>query len=66
MSDQPAWFTALAWQNGARWFAQQGGVWKVDMSDPKTTQVAEFWQKLISAKQVVGALRPAASKRSLR
>lgn len=52
MSDQPAWFTALAWQNGARWFSQQGGVWKVDMSDPKTTQVAEFWQKLISAKQV--------------
>jgi multiple sugar transport system substrate-binding protein len=52
MPDQPAWFTALAWQNGARWFSQEGGVWKVDMTDPKTTQVAEFWQKLISAKQV--------------
>jgi len=53
MPDQPAWFTALAWQNGARWFTQEaGGAWKVDMTDPKTLQVADFWQQLISAKQV--------------
>jgi multiple sugar transport system substrate-binding protein len=53
MPDQPAWFTALAWQNGARWFnVGADGTWKVDLTDPKTTQVADFWQKLIDAKQV--------------
>jgi multiple sugar transport system substrate-binding protein len=53
MPDQPAWFTALAWQNGARWFTVgEDGTWKVDMTDPKTLQVAEFWQRLIDAKQV--------------
>lgn len=53
MPDQPAWFTALAWQNGARWFSVgDDGTWKVNLSDPKTLQVAEFWQKLIDAKQV--------------
>jgi multiple sugar transport system substrate-binding protein len=52
MPDQPAWFTALAWQNGARWFTENNGTWKVDMADPKTLQVADLWQKLITAKQV--------------
>ena len=53
MPDQPAWFTALAWQNGARWFTQnEDGSWTVNMTDPKTMQVAEFWQRLIDAKQV--------------
>ncbi len=53
MPDQPAWFTALAWQNGARWFTVgDDGSWRVDMTDPKTLQVAEFWQGLIDAGQV--------------
>ena len=53
MPDQPAWFTALAWQNGARWFSQDAsGAWRVSITDEKTRQVADYWQKLISAKQV--------------
>jgi multiple sugar transport system substrate-binding protein len=53
MPDQPAWFTALAWQNGARWFdVDANGTWQVNLTDEKTLQVAEFWQGLIDAKQV--------------
>lgn len=46
-TDQPAWFTALAWQNGASWFANDGDQWTVSLTDDKTRQVADYWQKLI-------------------
>ncbi|MFV2013028.1 MULTISPECIES: ABC transporter substrate-binding protein [unclassified Micromonospora] len=40
-------FAGLAWQAGGRWFANDGDQWTVDLTDPQTTQVAEFWQDLI-------------------
>ena len=46
-TDQPAWFTAMAWQNGASWFANDGDAWTVSLTDDKTQQVADYWQKLI-------------------
>lgn len=49
-TDQPAWFTSLAWQNGASWFKNDGDTWTVSLDDAKTQQVAVYWQKLIDAK----------------
>ncbi|WBB99217.1 MULTISPECIES: extracellular solute-binding protein [unclassified Solwaraspora] len=40
-------FAGLAWQAGGRWFANDGDQWTVDLTDPQTTQVAEYWQDLI-------------------
>lgn len=51
-TDQPAWFTSLAWQNGASWFTNSGSSWKVSLTDAKTKQVAVYWQKLIDGKLV--------------
>lgn len=51
-TDQPAWFTAMAWQNGASWFTNNGKSWKVSLTDTPTLKVADFWQKLIDSKQV--------------
>ncbi|KHL18798.1 multiple sugar transport system substrate-binding protein [Mumia flava] len=45
--DQPAWFTSLAWQNGATWFSEDGGTWTVSLNDDATEQVADYWQKLL-------------------
>ena len=47
-SDAPNLFAGLAWQNGAQWFSNNNGKWSVNMTDPQTTQVADYWQKLIS------------------
>jgi multiple sugar transport system substrate-binding protein len=46
-TDQPAWFTSMAWQNGASWFTNDGDAWKVSLTDDPTLKVAEYWQKLI-------------------
>lgn len=40
-------FAGLAWQAGGRWFANDGDQWTVDLTDPQTAQVAEYWQDLI-------------------
>ncbi len=40
-------FAGLAWQNGAQWFSNNGGTWKVNMTDPKTLQVADYWTKMV-------------------
>lgn len=45
-------FAALAWQNGAHWFTAEGDTWKVDLTGPETTKVADFWQGLIDDKLV--------------
>ncbi|MEH1125383.1 ABC transporter substrate-binding protein [Micromonospora sp. CPCC 206061] len=45
-------FAGLAWQAGGRWFGNDGSQWTVDFSDAKTTQVADYWQDLISRKLV--------------
>lgn len=46
-TDQPAWFTSMAWQNGATWFENDGDSWTVSLDDDKTEEVADYWQKLI-------------------
>jgi multiple sugar transport system substrate-binding protein len=50
--DGTSYFAALAWQNGAKWFANDQGTWKVSMTDAPTTQVAEYWQKMLNEKLV--------------
>ena len=45
-------FAGLAWQNGGRWFANDGQQWTVTMADDKTRQVADYWQDLLSRKLV--------------
>ena len=42
-----AWFTALAWQNGAKWFGVDGDNWTVNIDSPETEQVAEFWDSMV-------------------
>lgn len=46
-ANAPNLFAGLAWQNGAQWFSNADGKWQVNMTDPKTTQVAEYWTKMI-------------------
>lgn len=46
-------FAGYAWQNGASWFSvDNGGSWKVNLTDPKSQQVASYWQKLLDEKLV--------------
>ncbi|MGH3730815.1 MAG: ABC transporter substrate-binding protein [Micromonosporaceae bacterium] len=46
------WFTGLAWQNGAKWFDVRGEEWVVNIDNPETRQVAEYWEGLIRGKLV--------------
>lgn len=41
-----AWFTSLAAQAGAHWFGVSGDTWQVNMDDPKTIQVAQYWDRM--------------------
>ncbi len=50
--DAPNLFAGLAWQNGAQWFSNADGKWKVTMTDEKTTQVADYWTKMLQEKLV--------------
>jgi multiple sugar transport system substrate-binding protein len=47
-----AWFTALAWQAGAKWFSVDGDTWVVNIDTPQTRKVAEYWDGLIRDKLV--------------
>ncbi len=49
------WWMAYPWQAGARWYGTSGNSWTIGMSDPTTSQVADYWQKMIDAKQVTSA-----------
>jgi multiple sugar transport system substrate-binding protein len=42
------WFSGLAWQAGAKWFSTSGNTWVAGINDAASTQVANFWQQLIS------------------
>jgi multiple sugar transport system substrate-binding protein len=42
------WFSGLAWQAGAKWFSTSGDTWVTDIDDSASTQVANYWQELIS------------------
>jgi multiple sugar transport system substrate-binding protein len=46
------WFAGLVWQAGGRWFSDQGGTWKVDLTDANSKKVATYWQDLIGKGQV--------------
>lgn len=48
----PQWFIGMAWENGARWFKINGNSWQVSINDSPTQQVATYWQKLLSNKEV--------------
>lgn len=50
--DASSYLAALAWQNGAKWFDNKNGTWTVSMTDDKTEQVAEYWQRMIDEKLV--------------
>jgi multiple sugar transport system substrate-binding protein len=50
--DAANYFAALAWQNGANWFGNSGSAWTVSMTDEKTKQVADYWQRMITEKLV--------------
>ncbi|MFJ4873165.1 ABC transporter substrate-binding protein [Streptomyces sp. NPDC088757] len=45
--DDPTTFEAMAWQNGARWFAAGNDAWKVNLTGPETDKAADYWQKLV-------------------
>jgi multiple sugar transport system substrate-binding protein len=47
-----AWFTALTWQAGAKWFGTDGDNWTVDIDNPETRKVAEFWDGMVRDKLV--------------
>ena len=42
-----AWFTALAWQAGAKWFGVDGDTWTVNIDNPETRKVAEYWDDMV-------------------
>ncbi|WP_394770893.1 ABC transporter substrate-binding protein [Lacisediminihabitans sp.] len=46
------WFAGMVWQNGGQWFANDGKTWDVQLTSDKSTQVADYWQKLIDAGEV--------------
>jgi multiple sugar transport system substrate-binding protein len=45
------WFAGLASQNAAQWFGSKGDAWTVTLNGDATTQVADYWQTLVSAKE---------------
>jgi multiple sugar transport system substrate-binding protein len=47
-SNDPQWFSGLAWQAGAKWFGTSGDTWLTGIDDSASQQVASFWQQLIS------------------
>jgi multiple sugar transport system substrate-binding protein len=47
-SNDPQWFSGLAWQAGASWFSTSGDTWVTGIDDPASQQVASFWQQLIN------------------
>jgi multiple sugar transport system substrate-binding protein len=49
---QPGQFAGFAWQNGAKWFGTSGDAWQVNLNNPETKKVADFWQDLIAKKLV--------------
>jgi multiple sugar transport system substrate-binding protein len=45
-------FAGLVWQAGGQWFENDGTDWTVDLDSAKSTEVADYWQKLIDSDQV--------------
>lgn len=43
----------FAWQAGGNWFGTAGNKWQVNITDPATQKVAQYWQGLLAKKQVI-------------
>ncbi|MYW06658.1 sugar ABC transporter substrate-binding protein [Streptomyces sp. SID3343] len=46
--DDPSTLAGLTWQAGGSWFATEGESWKVSLTDEKSRQVGDFWNKLVA------------------
>jgi len=42
-----AWFEGLAWQAGGDWVRSDGDTWIIDIDNPRTRKVADYWDRLI-------------------
>lgn len=40
-------FQSYPWQAEAQWFTEEDGTWTINISDPETQMVAEFWGEMI-------------------
>lgn len=45
-------FAGLVSQAGGQWFSTAGNKWSVNLTDPNSTKVANYWQDLISKQEV--------------
>ncbi|MFI1619934.1 ABC transporter substrate-binding protein [Streptomyces lydicus] len=45
-------FSGLAWQAGAKWYANHGDTWIVHIDDEPTRRVADYWESLVKQKLV--------------
>ena len=46
------WFAGLVWQAGGKWFEFKDDKFSVNLDDPQAKKVADYWQKLLDAKEV--------------
>lgn len=46
------WFAGMVWQNSGQWFANDGTNWNVQLTSPKSLEVANYWQGLIDKGEV--------------
>lgn len=53
-ANDPGWFAGLAQQAGAAWWGVQGEAWQVNVNDPATVKVAEYWGGLVNEGAVSG------------
>jgi ABC-type glycerol-3-phosphate transport system substrate-binding protein len=52
-SSNSAWFEGLAWQAGGQWVRTDGDTWIIDIDNPQTRRVAQFWDRLIADDLVI-------------
>lgn len=62
--DDTATWAGLAQQAGARWYGSSGDAWKVNITDPATKKVADYWKDLVRQDLVLNhkAWSPEATK----
>lgn len=62
--DDVATWAGLAQQAGARWYGSTGDAWTVDIADPATKKVADYWKDLVAGDLVLNhkAWSPEATK----
>lgn len=46
-ANDAGWFTGLAQQAGASWWSIEGDAWSVNINDPATKKVAQYWGDLV-------------------